>query len=82
MAMEVLATPNLPPANVPRVLPLSSGGLQLSWSNESREVDIEIGNDLNTGLLLSDGDEVVFEERSIALQPAIAEVLHWLSKST
>lgn len=81
LAMEVLATPSLPPASVPRVLPLPSGGIQLSWSSDSREVDVEIGNDLSTSVLLSDDDEVVFEEQSIALQPAIALVLDWLSNS-
>lgn len=77
-AMELTAVAGLPNVPPPIVLPLSTGGIQLSWEIGQREVDFEIGPDLLASVIFSENDRELADFSSF--QPsvhAVAQVLAW-----
>lgn len=81
-AAEFVASPGLPPTCTPRVLPIQGGGVQIGWQRGSKEVDVEIGKDLSTSLLLSERAEPVLDLRFLALSPdALRLVLAWVEEA-
>lgn len=80
-AMDLVAHPGIPDAGAPRVLPISGGGLQLSWERGVRELDIELSSDLTCSVLLTQGDTTLLEAPSVQFGPeAFGRVLSWIEQ--
>jgi hypothetical protein len=80
-AMDLVAERGIPDAGVPRVAPISGGGLQLSWERGVREFDIELSSDLTCSVLVTQGDVTLLEAPAVQIGPeAFGRMLRWVEQ--
>lgn len=78
-AEELIALPALPSVATPRVLPLADGSVQIGWQNGDREADIEVNRDSRFSVLLTERDQTILDQQSVAIDHAtLQRILKWI----
>jgi hypothetical protein len=60
---------------VPRILPVSGGGIQFEWENGKRELEIEFRPDMNIEFLLAEDGEPIEARKDFK---SVDDLLSWL----
>lgn len=80
-ATELVRGASFDAAPIPRVVPVSGGGVQLEWSKGSRELDIQVTPELKFEIVARDG-EWIEEGAAPALNAAsMSLLLSWLESA-
>lgn len=79
IATDIVAKATVDYVSPPRIIPVSGGGVQIEWSRESREIEVEVHPDLSIEVLLSENGQPQEDLELPGVDPAFVGILlSWL----
>jgi hypothetical protein len=79
LGAELISSLSLEHLSMPRIVPISGGGIQFSWTNGVSEIEIELLPDLSAAILAATNGEPVAEFPIRRLNARLVEhLLAWL----